>query len=99
MTRLAIIVRIEVTTGSRDQLLRFLKAHRARCLRDARGLTLQLEVLAAYDDAPRALTYEVYRDDAAFEMHRNGRSLAQFREDTAGMILKAEVTKCALLAG
>jgi len=38
-----------------------------------------MEVLAPYDDAPRALTYEVYRDDAAFEMHRNGRSLAQFR--------------------
>ena len=99
MTRLAIIVRIEVTTGSRDQLLRFLMAHRARCLRDEPGLTLQLEVLAPYDDAPRALTYEVYRNDAAFEMHRNGRSLAQFREDTAGMILKTEVTKCALLAG
>jgi quinol monooxygenase YgiN len=99
MPRVALIVTIEVTAGRRDQLLPFLMAHRARCLKDEPGITLLLEVLAPYDDDTRVLTYEVYRDDAAFESHRSGRSLAQFREDTAEMIVKTQVTKCALLAG
>jgi (4S)-4-hydroxy-5-phosphonooxypentane-2,3-dione isomerase len=99
MPKLAIIVTIEVTTGRRDQLLPLLMAHRARCLKDEPGITLLLEVLAPYEDDTKVLTYEVYRDDAAFETHQNGRSLAQFREDTAGMIGKIQVRKCALLAG
>jgi len=99
MPKLAIIVTIEVTTARRDQLLPFLMAHRARCLKDEPGITLLLEVLAPYDDDTKVLTYEVYRDDAALETHRNGRSLAQFREETVGMIVRSQVTKCALLAG
>jgi quinol monooxygenase YgiN len=99
MPKVAIVVTIEVTTGRRDQLLAFLMAHRARCLKDEPGITLLLEVLAPDDDDTKVITYEVYRDDAAFETHRDGRSLAQFRDDTAGMIVKIQVTKCALLAG
>ena len=99
MPKLAIIVTIEVAPGRKDQLLPLLMAHRARCLKDEPGVTLQFEVLAPYDDDAKALSYEVYRDDAAFEVHRNGRSIAQFREETAGMIVKLHVTKCALQTG
>ena len=98
MPRLAIIVTIEVAPGRRDQLLPLLMAHRARCLKDEPGITLQFEVLVPFDDDTKVLSYEVYRDDAAFEVHRNGPSIAQFREDTAGMIVKMYVTKCALQA-
>ena len=98
MPKLAIIVTIEVAPARRDQLLPLLMAHRARCLKDEPGITLQFEVLAPYDDDAKVFSYEVYRDDAAFEVHRNGRSIAQFREDTAGMIVKMHVTKCALQA-
>jgi (4S)-4-hydroxy-5-phosphonooxypentane-2,3-dione isomerase len=52
-----------------------------------------MEVLAPRDDDTRVLVYEVYRDDAAFDVHRNGKSLAQWREET-GMILKFSVTRC-----
>jgi quinol monooxygenase YgiN len=99
MPKLAIVVTIEVAPGQRDQLLPLLMAHRARCLKDEPGITLQFEVLAPYDDDTEVLSYEVYPDDAAFEVHRNGPSIAQFREDTAGLIAKMHVTKCALRAG
>jgi quinol monooxygenase YgiN len=99
MPKLAIMVAIEVPTGRRDQLLPLLMAHRARCLKEEPGITLLLEVLVPRDDDTKVLTYEVYRDDAAFETHLNGRYLAQFREETAGMIVNIQVTKCALLAG
>ena len=72
MPKVAIIVTIEVTTGRRDQVLAFLMAHRARCLKDEPGITLQFEVLLPHDDDTKVLSYEVYRDAAAFDAHRNG---------------------------
>ena len=48
--------------------------------------TLQMEVLAPREADTKVLVYEVYRDDAAFDVHRSGPSLAQWREETAGMI-------------
>ncbi len=98
MPKLAIIVTIEVAPGRRDQVLPLLMAHKSRCLKDEPGVTLEFEVLAPYDDDTKVLSYEVYRDDAAFEVHRNENSIAQLRRDTAGMIVKLHVTKCALLA-
>lgn len=98
MPKLAIIVTIEVAPGRRDQVLPLLMAHKGRCLKDEPGVTLEFEVLAPYDDDTKVLSYEVYRDNAAFEVHRNENSIAQFRRDTAGMIVKLHVTKCALLA-
>ena len=95
MRRLAVIVEIEVAPGRRDQLLPLLMAHRTRCLKDEREITLQLDVLVPYDNDTKVLSYEIYKDDAAFEVHRNGSSLAQFRADTAGMIVKMHVTKYA----
>jgi quinol monooxygenase YgiN len=99
MPKLAIIVTIEVTHGHKDDLLPLLMAHRDRCLRDEAGVTLLFEVLAPRDDDTKVISYEVYRDDAAFEAHRSGRSIAQFREDTAGMISKMQVTQCTVIAG
>jgi (4S)-4-hydroxy-5-phosphonooxypentane-2,3-dione isomerase len=99
MPQVAIIVTIEVAPGRRDQLLPLLMAHRARCLRDEVGITQQFEVLVPGDADTKVLSYEVYRDEAAFELHRNERSIAQFREDTAGLIVKMHVTKCFVQAG
>ena len=99
MPKVAIIGTIEVEPGQRDQLVPLLMEHRARCMKDEPAITLQMEFLAPYDDDSKVLLYEVYRDDAAFEVHRNGRSMAQFRQDTAGMRVKLHATKCALLAG
>ena len=98
MPKLAIIGTLEVAPGRQDEVLPLLMAHRARCLKDEPG-TLQFEVLVPREEDTKVLLYEVYRDDAAFEVHRNGRSMAQFRQDTAGMRVKLHATKCALLAG
>ena len=80
MPKLAIIGTIEVTPGRRDQVLPLLMAHRARCLKDEPG-TLQFEILLPNDDDTKVLLYEVYRDDAAFDVHRNGPSFARWREE------------------
>ena len=93
MAKLALVGTIEVAPGQKDQLIAALIAHRARCLKDEPG-TLQMEVLAPRDDDTKLLLYEVYRDDAAFDVHRNGPSYARWRKETAGTIAKFSVTRC-----
>ena len=93
MPKLAIVATIEVAPGKRDEVLPLLLAHRARSLRDEPG-TLQFDVLVPREDASKLLLYEVYQDDAAFEAHRNARSIAQFREESAGLGIKISATRC-----
>jgi autoinducer 2-degrading protein len=95
MSKLAIIGTIDVAPGQRDHVLPLLIAHRARCLRDEPG-TLGFEVLIPRDDQTKLLIYEVYQDDAAFELHRNNPSIAQWRDETAGLVVAVQVTRCAL---
>jgi quinol monooxygenase YgiN len=96
MPKFANVVTIEVAAGRRDQMLSLLAAHRARCLKNEPG-TLQFEILLPRDDETKILSYEVYRDDAAFEVHRNGPSLAQLREEIAGIVLKLHGTRCTVV--
>ena len=95
MPKFANVVTTEVAPGRRDQLLPLLAAHKARCLKDEPG-TLEFEILLPKDDDTKVLSYEVYQDEAAFEVHRNGRSLAQLREEIAGIVVKLHGTRCAV---
>ena len=95
MSKFANVVTIEVAPGRRDQVVTLLLAHKAR-LKDEPG-TLQFEVLLPKDDDAKVLSYEMYQDDAAFEVHRNGPSLAQWREETAGMVVKLDGKRCAVV--
>ena len=95
MSKLAIIGTIEVTLGSREQVLNMLMAHRARCRKDEPG-TLQFEVLVPNDDTSKILLYELYQDAAAFEAHWNGPSTTRVREEAGSMIAKIYGTRCVL---
>jgi (4S)-4-hydroxy-5-phosphonooxypentane-2,3-dione isomerase len=72
-----------------------LAAHKAR-LKSEPG-TLQFEVLLPKDDDTKVLSFEMYRDAAAFEEHLNGPSVAQLREETAGMVMKLHGARCAVV--
>ena len=96
MPKFANVVTIEVAPGRRDQVVTLLAAHKARSLKDEPG-TLQFEILLPNNDDTKVLSYEVYRDDAAFEIHRNGPSLAQLREEAAGMLVRLHGVRCAIM--
>ena len=96
MAKLVIIGTIEVVPGKRDQVLVALAAHKARCLEEEPG-SLAFEIMIPHDDETRVLLYEVYRDDAAFEVHRAGASIGRFREDTASAVAAIHITRCDLL--
>jgi (4S)-4-hydroxy-5-phosphonooxypentane-2,3-dione isomerase len=95
MSRFANVVTIEVAPGRRDQVVSMLLAHKAR-LKDEPG-TLQFEVLLPKDDDTKVLSFEMYRDAAAFEVHLHGQSLAQLLEETAGMVVKLHGVRCAVV--
>jgi len=95
MSKFANVVTIEVVPGRRDQVATLLLAHKAR-LKDEPG-TLQFEVLLPKDDDTKVLSYELYRDDAAFEVHLKGPSLAQLKEEIAGMVVKLHGVRCAVV--
>lgn len=96
MPKLAIVATIEVVPGRMDEYLPLMMAHRARCLKDEPG-TLQFEVLRPGDDSSKLMLFEVYRDDAAFEAHLKGASMATLREASAGMRQNMSGTRCAVL--
>jgi quinol monooxygenase YgiN len=95
MPKLAIVATIEVTPGRREEFLPLLMAHRARCLKNEPG-TLHFEVLVPREENSKLLLYEVYQDDAAFEKHFNGPSITRMREESAGMVVNLQGTRCGL---
>jgi (4S)-4-hydroxy-5-phosphonooxypentane-2,3-dione isomerase len=95
MPKFANVVTIEVAPERKDQVVTSPLAHKAR-LKGEPG-TLQFEVLLPKDDDTKVLSFEMYRDTAAFEVHLNGPSLAQLREETAGMVMKLHGVRCAVV--
>jgi autoinducer 2-degrading protein len=95
MPKFANLVTIEVAPGRRDQVVALLAAHKAR-LKSEPG-TLQLEMLLPNDDDTKVLSFEMYRDAAAFETHLHGPSLAQLLKETAGMVMKLHGVRCAVV--
>jgi autoinducer 2-degrading protein len=96
MARLALVGTIEVAPRGKDLLVSWLLAHKARCLKDEPG-KLQMEVLTPRGDDAKAPLYEVYQDDAAFDVHRNEPSFAQWRKETTGTIVKIDAIRCAIV--
>ncbi len=91
MPKRAIVATIEATPGRMDELMPLLMAHRARCLKDEPG-TLQFDFLIPRDDKTKVLLIEIYKDEEAFQAHWNGKSMATFREQSAGMVAKMSGT-------
>ena len=85
MPNLAVIATIEVPAGYREEAVAALVAHRERCLRDEPD-TLQFEIMVVRDEPSRIMLYEVYANQAGFDRHWNGASLAQLHHETGGRI-------------
>ena len=95
MPKFANVVTIEVAPGQRDRVVTLLAAHKAR-LKSEPG-TRQFEVLLPKDDDTKVLSFEMYRDAAAFEAHLQGPSLAQLLKEAAGMVMKLHGVRCAVV--
>ena len=95
MPKFALIGTIAIAPGCTEEFVPLLMAHRTRCLQDESGI-LRFDVLLPREDATKVMLYELYRDEAAFDAHWNGPSLARFREEASGMIATISGTRCDL---
>jgi quinol monooxygenase YgiN len=98
MSHLAIVATMKLAEGVRDTFVRHLSDHRRRCLAQEPD-THVFEILVPHDLPDTVMLYEVYTDQAAFDAHMNGASIAIMRRDTAGMVLSLTGIPCALANG
>jgi quinol monooxygenase YgiN len=84
MPKLAIVATIKTAPGRRDEYLKHLRAHAARCRANEPG-TLQFEILVPHEDPDGVMLYEVYSSPEGFQAHWEGESMKQMRRDSAGL--------------
>lgn len=96
MARFAIVATMDIAEGRMDELMPLLLAHRDRCLKEEPG-TLRFDVLRPKKLASQVMLYEEYIDDAAFQVHWNGASVARFRSESTDMIAKLDGVPCAVM--
>ena len=93
MSKFAVVATYDIAPEQIGVFLPLLKAHRERCLRDEQG-TLRFDILQPDHNL---MLYEVYEDEAAFQAHRNGESVARFMQEAAHVERKLTFIQCALL--
>ncbi len=96
MPKLAIVAKIEIAPGCLDKVLPLIMAHRERCLKEEPG-TLAFEVLRPEEDDDILLIYQVYRDEAAFDIHWNGPSVERVRQEAGDMAVQITGTRCTVV--
>ncbi|HEY5959770.1 MAG TPA: antibiotic biosynthesis monooxygenase [Polyangiaceae bacterium] len=95
MAKLAIVATLDIAEGCIDRFMSLLVAHRDRCLKEEPG-TLRFDVLRPEKLTNQVLLYEEYLDDAAFQVHLNGASMARLLAESANMIVQLDSVPCAV---
>lgn len=93
MSKLALVVTMKVNPREMEAVLKAAKAHAARSLSSEPG-TLQFDVLVPVNEDNELVLYEVYVDEAAYEVHHNGASMAIVQKDLEGKVDSTSVVRC-----
>lgn len=96
MAKFAIVATFDIAEGRMDEFMPLLVAHRDRCLKAEPG-TLRFDVLRPKKLENKIMLYEEYQDDAAFQVHWNGASVAQLRSESGDMIAKLDGVPCTVI--
>ncbi|MEQ8369791.1 MAG: putative quinol monooxygenase [Alphaproteobacteria bacterium] len=93
MSRIALVVTVDVADGQRDALLDILRHHAARSLSLETGC-LQFDILLPEDKPGRIMIFELYRNPAALEAHRASEHLKRWRTESASIPHTIDVVVC-----
>lgn len=96
MSRICLVVEFKVEPGTKAQFLEIIGEHAAQTLADEEGC-LQFEVCDPLEGEDRVFLYEMYADDAAFEVHKASPILARTRERYADILVSRDVHVCKVL--
>ena len=95
MSKIALVVEFHLKPGQREAFLTIIRDHAAGTLHDEAGC-LQFDVLVPNEGNDRVLLYEVYRDEAAFQVHTQSPRLTATRGRYADLIAERTITRCAV---
>jgi quinol monooxygenase YgiN len=90
MAKLALFVSFEVEAGRMSAFLPLIQAHAVRSRANEPGC-LRFDVLLPKGGGDRVLLYELYADEAAFDLHAQSAHMARYREETKGMTKPPQV--------
>jgi quinol monooxygenase YgiN len=96
MSKIALVVEFRLKPDCRQAFKDLLTDHAALTLDDEDGC-LHFDVVVDQEDDGRAFLYEIYRDQAALEVHRNSPILAKTRAAYADLISDRKLTVCTVL--
>ena len=83
---ISLFVTITLKPGTRDKFVEIAAAHRGRVLDREPGCH-HFDVLVQDDAKNQVCLYEVYEDQAAFDLHVGTDYMAAYREQTGGMVV------------
>lgn len=83
---ISLFVKITLKPGTRDKFVKIATAHRGRVLDREPGCH-HFDVLTQDDEPDQVCLYEIYEDQAAFELHGKTEYMAAYREETADMTI------------
>ncbi len=85
MSRVALVVQMDMKPEHRDEFITIMRKHAENCLAVEEGC-VYFDVSLARDHENRLVLYEVYRDQAAWDEHAASPHLAKTRESYEGML-------------
>jgi (4S)-4-hydroxy-5-phosphonooxypentane-2,3-dione isomerase len=96
MAKQALIVAFDVKPAALPAFLAILREHAVKTLEEEAGCE-RFDVLTSRDGGPIVHLYEVYRDEAAFELHRESARLVAVRDRYRDLINGRSLTACEIL--
>ncbi len=96
MSKICLVVDFTVKPGTKAQFLDIIGEHAAKTLAGEEGC-LQFEVCDPVEGGNRVFLYEMYADDAAFEVHKASPTLARTRGRYADLVESRDIHVCNVL--
>ena len=96
MSKICLVVDFTVKSGTKSQFLDIITEHASKTLENEEGC-LQFEVCDPVEGENRVFLYEMYADDAAFEVHKASPTLARTRERYADIVESRAIHICNVL--
>ena len=96
MSKICLVVEFTVKPGAKAQFLGIIKEHASKTLENEEGC-LQFEVCDPVEGGSRIFLYEMYADEAAFEVHKASPTLARTRERYADIVESRTIHVCNVL--
>ena len=96
MSKICLVVDFTIKPEAKAQFLEIIREHASKTLENEEGC-LQFEVCDPVEGVNRVFLYEMYADDAAFEIHKGSPTLARTRERYEDIVESRDIHVCNVL--